>query len=220
MAKVFIIGAAGKVGLRLSARLTAKGHEVSALHRKPEQAEILTHAGAQPVAGDIQQLQRSELATRLAGHDVVIFTAGAGGAGIELTNAIDGAGLDLAVGAAEQAGVRRFILVSAFPDAARGKATSEGFENYMRVKRLADVRLVSSQLDWVILRPGRLTEEAGSGLIRADLAIPYGDVSRDDVAAMLTALVENPAINYQIIELTGGEENIASALQRLATRYA
>ncbi|MFH8134514.1 SDR family oxidoreductase [Pantoea osteomyelitidis] len=220
MAKVFIIGAAGKVGLRLTARLTAKGHDVSALHRKPEQAEILTHAGAQPVVGDIQQLQRGELATRLAGHDVVIFTAGAGGAGIELTNAIDGAGLDLAVGAAEQAGVRRFILVSAFPDAARGKATSEGFENYMRVKRLADVRLVSSQLDWVILRPGRLTDEAGSGLIRADLAIPYGDVSRDDVAATLTALVESPAINYQIIELTGGEESIDNALHRLATRYA
>ncbi len=215
MATCFIIGAAGKVGLRLTRQLSAKQHAVSALHRKPEQAATLQAAGAQPVAGDIQQLTVDALAQQMAGHEVVVFTAGAGGAGIALTNAIDGDGLDLAVAAAEQAGVPRFILVSAFPDAGRGKAISEGFENYMRVKRLADVRLVASGLEWVILRPGTLTDAAGTGRVNADLAIPYGEISRDDVATTLVSLIENPAIKYQIIELTTGDQPIEAALQRL-----
>jgi len=215
MTTCFIIGAAGKVGFHLTKQLSAKQHAVSALHRKPEQAEALKLAGAVPVAGDIQQLTVDQLAQKMAHHEVVIFSAGAGGAGIELTNAIDGEGLALAVDAAEKAHVKRFMLVSVFPDAGRGEKTSEGFENYMRVKRLADVRLVESALDWVILRPGTLTDVAGTGRVRADLAIPYGSVPREDVAATLVALVETPQISHKIIELTEGDERISDAMHRL-----
>lgn len=215
MARCFIIGAAGKVGQQLTRQLSSKGHRVTALHRKPEQAETLQAAGATAVSGDLQQLSAAELAQLMAEHDVVVFTAGAGGAGIALTNAIDGEGLTLAVAAAEQADVPRFMLVSAFPDAGRGKTPSEGFENYMRVKRQADAELVASRLEWVILRPGTLTDEAGTGRIHADLAIPYGVVPRADVAATLVGLIEQPAIKYQIIELTQGDSPIDEALQRL-----
>lgn len=215
MATCFIIGAAGKVGRQLTRQLSRRNHVVTALHRKPEQAEMLQAAGAKPVAGDIQQLDVTALAAMMAGHDVAVFTAGAGGAGIALTNAIDGEGLKLAVAAATQAGVSRFILVSAFPDAGRGKTPSEGFENYMRVKRLADAALVASSLAWVILRPGTLTDDAGTGRVHADLAIPYGEIPREDVAATLVGIIEHPAITYQIIELTKGDRQIEAALQRL-----
>ncbi|MEN4769848.1 SDR family oxidoreductase [Duffyella gerundensis] len=215
MAKVFIIGAAGKVGIHLTRQLADNGHQVSALHRKPEQADTLQQAGATPVAGDIQALSRDALAALLTGHDAVIFTAGAGGAGIELTNAIDGAGLALAVDAAEAAKVRRFLLVSAFPDAGRGKTPSEGFENYMRVKRQADVYLAASTLDWTIVRPGTLTDEPARGLIHAGLAIPYGNIPRADVAATLAALIDRPEVHHTIIELTEGDMPVADALQSL-----
>lgn len=215
MATCFIIGAAGKVGRQLTRQLSRRNHVVTALHRKPEQAEMLQAAGAKPVAGDIQQLDVTALAAMMAGHDVAVFTAGAGGAGIALTNAIDGEGLKLAVAAATQAGVPRFILVSAFPDAGRGKTPSEGFENYMRVKRQADAALVASSLAWVILRPGTLTDDAGTGRVHADLAIPYGEIPREDVAATLVGIIEHPAITYQIIELTKGDRQIEAALQRL-----
>lgn len=215
MAKVFIIGAAGKVGIHLTRQLADNGHQVSALHRKPEQADTLQQAGTAPVAGDIQALSRDALAALLTGHDAVIFTAGAGGAGIELTNAIDGAGLALAVDAAEAAKVRRFLLVSAFPDAGRGKTPSEGFENYMRVKRQADVYLAASALDWTIVRPGTLTDEPARGLIHAGLAIPYGNIPRADVAATLAALIDRPEVHHTIIELTEGDVPVAAALQSL-----
>ncbi len=72
-----------------------------------------------------------------------------------MTNAVDGEGLKKSVAAALSAGVSRFLLVSAFPESARGETTSESFENYMRVKKMADVELAQSELDWVILRPAR-----------------------------------------------------------------
>ncbi|AOO81941.1 SDR family oxidoreductase [Bosea vaviloviae] len=218
MAKVFIIGAAGKVARRLSRQLAQRGHHPVALHRKPEQASELAGLGATPVAGDLTKLIADELAGLMKGNDVVVFSAGAGGVGMDVTNAIDGRGLELAVAAAQIAGITRFLLVSAFPDALRDEKRSEGFENYIRVKRLADAHLVATDLDWVIVRPGTLSDGPGTGKVSADLAIPYGDVPRDDVAATLVQIIEQPTVSRIIIELTAGETPIGKAIERLARR--
>ena len=216
MSKVFVIGAAGKVGRRLSRQLSERGHEVACLHRRPEQADELKELGATPVGGSLLDLDASGLASLMSGNDIVVFSAGAGGAGIELTNAIDGRGLELAAEAASIAGIRRFILVSVFPDALREQETSAGFENYIAVKKRADVHLVESGLDWVIVRPGTLLEDPGTGKVRADVAVPYGEVPRDDVAATIVQLIEQTAVNRIIIELTSGEVPVAEAVRRLA----
>ncbi|MCD9032974.1 NAD(P)H-binding protein [Luteimonas sp. Y-2-2-4F] len=217
MATVFIVGGAGQVGRRLAQRLAARGHAARALHRAPAQAAELEVLGATPVAGDLRQLDAAGLAALLAGSDAVVFSAGAGGkGGPELTDAIDGRGLELAVAATRQAGIRRFLLVSAFPEAARGRHVSDTFEHYIAVKKRADVHLVDSGLDWVILRPGTLTDAPGTGRVRAGLAIPYGEVPRDDVAATLLELVERPAVNRVIVELTAGATPVGEAVQALA----
>ncbi|WP_353187044.1 SDR family oxidoreductase [Pseudomonas sp.] len=215
MSKVFIIGAAGKVGRRLVKQLVGRGHEAIALHRNPEQESQLAALGATPVIGNLLELDPGQMARLMSGIDAVVFTAGAGGAGMDLTNAIDGRGLELAVAATIQAGVRRFILVSAFPDALRGSQSSEGFENYIAVKKRADVHLVGTGLDWVIVRPGTLLDDPGTGRIRADVAIPYGEVSRDDVAATLAELIEQPRVSRVIIELTQGDIPVSDAVRRL-----
>jgi len=142
MSKVFIIGAAGKVGRRLVKQLVGRGHEAIALHRNSEQGSELADLGATPIEGNLLELEPGQMAQLMSSSDAVVFTAGAGGAGMDLTNAIDWRGLELAVAAAIQAGVRRFILVSAFPDALRGSTVSEGFENYIAVKIRADAHLV------------------------------------------------------------------------------
>ncbi|RXT51250.1 NAD-dependent dehydratase [Bosea sp. Tri-44] len=218
MAKVFIIGGAGKVARRLSRQLAQGSHEPRALYRKPEQADELASLGATPVAGDLTTLTAEALAALIKGSDAVVFSAGAGGAGMEVTNAIDGRGLELAVEAARIAGVARFLLVSVFPDALRDEKPSEAFENYIRVKKLADAHLVATDLDWVIVRPGTLSDEPGTGKVRADVAIPYGTVSREDVAATLVAIVEHPELNHAIIELTAGATPIKEAVEQLARR--
>ncbi|MDR2265363.1 MAG: SDR family oxidoreductase [Enterobacter asburiae] len=219
MSRIFIIGGAGKVGRRLSKILSGKGHSVRTLIRKPEQEDLLRLLGADPVSGSLTKLDATSLAAHMKGSDVVVFTAGAGGkGGPEMTNAVDGEGLKTAVAAALQAGVSRFLLVSAFPEALRGGQVSDTFENYMRVKKMADVTLVQSELDWVILRPGTLRDENGTGLIRAGLAIPYGDVPRDDVAATLAEIIEQPAVSRVIIELTAGDIPVREVVQKIAGR--
>jgi len=216
MARIFIIGGAGKIGRRLAEQAAAGGHQALALYRASSQGEELRDLGAEPVQGDLLQLQAGELAALMRGSDVVVFSAGAGGkGGTAMTDAIDGKGLELAVAAATAAQVPRFLLVSAFPEAGRGKHLSDTFENYMAVKKRADVHLAESPLDWVILRPGTLTDEAGTGRVRAGLAIPYGNIARADVAATLLALVEHPQLRRCIIELTEGQTPVVEALQAL-----
>lgn len=215
MSRIFIIGGAGKIGRRLSQRLAGRGHLPLALHRAPEQARELASLGAEPALGSLLDLDVSGLARMMAGSDAVVFCAGADGkGGPSMTQAVDGDGLRLAVAAAKEAGIKRFLLVSAFPEAYRGKEVSPTFEHYMAVKKLADVHLAESDLDWVILRPGTLLDVEGTGRVRAGLAIPYGDVPRDDVAAALVEIIEQPAVNRVIIELTQGSTPVGEAIKR------
>lgn len=217
MTNVFIVGGSGKVARHLASQLSARGHKPHSLHRDARQADELKALGAIPVYGDLLQLETAELARLMTDSGVVVFSAGAAGkGGAQMTNAIDGDGLALAVAAAMAAGVRRFVLVSAFPEAGRGKAVSETFENYMAVKKRADVHLAATDLDWVILRPGTLLDTPGTGKVRAGLAIPYGGIPRADVAAALVEIIEHTEVNRIIIELTQGDTPVAQAVQQLA----
>lgn len=217
MTQVFIIGGAGKVARRLSKRLAGREHAPVGLYRNPDQKAELADLGARPVLGDLTELDAERLADLMKGSDVVVFSAGAGGkGGAERTDAIDGEGFRTALKAAQIADVPRFLQVSAFPEAGRGGQVNARFENYMRIKKATDAELAESDRDWVILRPGTLTDEEGTGLVSAGLALPYGNVSRDNVAAALAVLVEQPAVSRKIIELTDGGDPVAAAISRLA----
>ena len=216
--RVFQIGAAGGVGRRLVALLHAQGHHVTGMHRAGGQGATIQDAGGTPVVGDLISDPVSALTRRLAGHDAVVFSAGAHGTGTDQTTAIDGHGLWKAVEAATAAGVRRFVLVSVFMDAGRDQPRSEGFEHYMSVKRAADVHLAASELDWLILRPAVLLDDRGTGLVSAGPSIAYGAVPRDDVAAFIAASIFEPALNRLDIELTAGDVPIPDAIDRLIPR--
>ncbi|MFE3059907.1 SDR family oxidoreductase [Nocardia sp. NPDC059239] len=211
--KVFQIGAAGGIGRRLSTLLTGRGDTVTGMHRNPDQAAVIAATGATPVAGDLVTDSVDELAAKFHGHDAIVFSAGAHGTGMDQTSLIDGRGLEKSADAARFAGVARFILVSVFPDAGRDLNTTPAFEHYMRVKKMADAYLVATDLDWLIVRPGTLRNEPGKGLVTAGLAIEYGNVHRDDVAAFIDVALHRPALNRVIIELTDGHTPVADAVE-------
>ncbi|WP_227982171.1 NAD(P)-binding oxidoreductase [Nocardia spumae] len=213
--KVFQIGAAGGVGRRLAQLLTNRGDQVTGMHRNPDQGQVVAATGATPLSGDLIEDTAEELAAKISGHDAVVFSAGAHGTGTDKTTAIDGAGLEKAAAAAARAGVSRFVLVSVFPDAGRDRETSAGFEHYMRVKKSADVYLTHTGLDWLIVRPGTLLDDPGTGTVTAGLAIEYGSVTRDDVAAFIDAALHEPALNRVLVELTGGSTPVADAVAEL-----
>jgi uncharacterized protein YbjT (DUF2867 family) len=215
MSKIFIIGATGGVGSRLGPMLVDAGHDVTGLHRKPEQAHKLENAGITPRLGDIMTMAVEDLTEFTRGCDVVVFSAGAAGSGLERTTAIDGEGVVKTIHAARANGIARVYLVSAFMDAGRDQPRKDGFEHYMKVKRQADNAFAASELDWVILRPGTLVSEDGDGLVNAGLAIPYGSVARGNVARMLAALIDTPAIRREIIELTDGDIPVPDAVRLL-----
>ena len=215
MSKIFIIGGTGGVGSRLGPLLVKAGHQVTALHRKPEQASDLAATGVTACLGDIMEMTTDDFVNFTKNTDIIVFSAGAAGSGVERTRAIDGEGVIKAIQAAKANGISRFYLVSAFMDAGRGMSLGDRFEHYMKVKRDADNALAASGLEWIILRPGGLTDEAGNGLINANLAIPAGYVARDNVAATLAALIETPEISREIIELTDGDVPVQDALMSL-----
>lgn len=215
MSKIFLIGATGGVGSKLGPMLISAGHNVTALHRKPEQATGLLAAGMTPCLGDLMQLTLDDFVNFTSNSDVIVFSAGAAGSGLERTSAIDGQAVIKAINAAKVNDISRFYLVSAFMDAGRDLETNKNFEHYMKVKRQADNDLAASNLDWVILRPGALTNQDGNGLVNVNLAIPFGPVSRSNVAAMLAELIENPDIYREIIEITDGETPIMEAVSSL-----
>src|SRR5690606_1584092 len=107
------IGATGGVGHRLLPLLHAKGHEVVGLHRKPEQSAQIAKAGGIPVQGDIIDMVVDDLVAAGTGCDVIVFSAGAAGSGLDRTTAIDGDGPIKMIEVANRLGISRFYLVSA-----------------------------------------------------------------------------------------------------------
>ena len=110
------------------------------------------------------------------------------------------------------------MLVSVFPEAFRERDTTDGFEHYMKIKKAADVHLTGTDLDWLIVRPGTLLDDPGTGRVDAGLALEYGAVPRDDVAAFIEAALHESALRRVIVELTSGETPIADAVAQLARR--
>ena len=103
-------------------------------------------------------------------------------------------------------------------DALRERPRSEGFEHYMKTKRTADIHLASTDLDYLIVRPGDLLDETGTGRVNAGVSIAYSAVPRDDVAAFIAAILFRPDLNRTDIELTAGDTPIEDAVAALSPR--
>ncbi|MFE0422771.1 SDR family oxidoreductase [Streptomyces sp. NPDC058953] len=203
--RIVIAGGHGQIALRLERLLSAGGHEAVGLIRSPGQADDLRAAGAEPVVLDLESAGADEVAEVLRGADAAVFAAGAGpGSGIPRKDSVDRGAAVLFADAAERAGVRRFVVISSM-GADSGHPGDAQFDVYLRAKGAADddVR-ARSGLDWTILRPGALTNDAGTGLVRLAASTGRGPVTRDDVAAVLVELLETPATAGLTLELIGG----------------
>jgi uncharacterized protein YbjT (DUF2867 family) len=91
-------------------------------------------------------------------------------------------------------------------------AGDDVFSVYLRAKAEADRALMRSDLAWTIVRPGRLTGAPGSGTARVDVDPVRGEVSRDDVAAVLAAVLHEPRSRDLILYVVGGEDPVEEAL--------
>lgn len=213
MARIALIGGHGKVALQLAQILTERGDHVSSVFRNPDHAGDVAATGATPVTADIERLDTDALAGLLAGHDAVVFSAGAGGGNPARTYAVDRDAAIRVIDAAAQARVTRFVMVSYFgagPD--HGVPQDDPFFAYAEAKAAADAHLRASDLDWTVLGPGRLTLEPATGRIALDKG--KGSVSRADVAQVAAAALADDSTIGRTIEFNNGDVPIAQALAR------
>jgi uncharacterized protein YbjT (DUF2867 family) len=214
MSRIVIIGGHGKVALYLARVLTDRGDQVTSVFRNPDQADDVGATGARPAVADIEHLDTQALADLLGGHDAVVFAAGAGGGNPSRTYAVDRDAAIRVIDAAGQSGVGRFVMVSYFgagPD--HGVPEDNSFYPYAEAKSAADAHLRASDLDWTVLGPGRLTLEPATGRIAVGGgAADKGQVSREDVALVVAAALEDPSTVRRTIDFNNGELPIAEAL--------
>ncbi|MEU1942067.1 MULTISPECIES: NAD(P)H-binding protein [unclassified Streptomyces] len=217
--RIVIAGGHGQIALRLEQLLTARGDEVAGIIRKPEQAGDLLASGTEPVVCDLESASLEDVVKHLEDADAAVFAAGAGpGSGAARKDTVDHRSAVLFADAAERAGARRFLIVSSTgasheppPD------TDPVFAAYLRAKAAADDDIRARDgLDWTVLRPGRLTNEPGTGRVKLAERTGRAEITRDDVAAVLTALLDEPRTAGRTLELINGDAAVADAVAAVA----
>jgi uncharacterized protein YbjT (DUF2867 family) len=213
---VVLAGGHGQVAQRAIRLLVARGDWARGLVRNSDHLQDIRELGAEGVNADLETMEPPAIARLIEDADAMIFAAGAGpGSGPERKRTVDyGAAVKL-IDACGLAGVGRYLMVSglgvSFPD-----RWAEEMRPYWQAKADADQALAESRLEWTIVRPGRLTDEAGTGLVRAEPVIEEGgDTPRDDVAATLLGCLDEPNTIGKAFDLVKGEQPIAAALRAL-----
>ena len=211
--RVVIVGGHGRIALRLATLLSERGDQVTSLIRNPDHADDVAATGATPQVADVEALDVDGLAEVLAGHDAVVWSAGAGGGDAARTYAVDRDAAVRAMDAAQDAGVGRFVMVSYFgagPD--HGVPADNSFHAYAEAKAAADAHLRASGLDWTILGPSTLTDDEGTGSIHVGEGGASDEVPRDDVALVAAAALEQPGTLHRTIDFVTGDTPVAEAI--------
>jgi uncharacterized protein YbjT (DUF2867 family) len=181
--------------------------------RDPGQSADLEELGAVPVVCDIES---EELTGPVEGADAVVFAAGAGpGSGVERKRTVDFGGAVKLIEACKANGVGRYLMVSAI-GANRPDRWSDQMRPYYEAKRDADEHLEAAGLDHTIVRPGSLTDDPGTGMVKLAPSLEeYGAIPREDVAAVLVECLGAANSIGKAFDLIGGETPVAEAVASL-----
>jgi nucleoside-diphosphate-sugar epimerase len=219
--RVVIAGAHGQVARRLGRLLSRRGDTVAGIVRNPDHRADLESDGVEPVVLDLEQASVDEVAAVVSGADAVVFAAGGGpGSGIARKDTVDRAAAVLLADAAVAAGVRPYLLVSSVgveqvADGATPDGMDEVFVAYLRAKLAAEEHVLSAEgLAPMVVRPGSLTDEPGTGRVRLEHTTDRGEVPRDDVAAVLAELLAHPR-DGAVVALLSGDTPIEEAVASL-----
>jgi uncharacterized protein YbjT (DUF2867 family) len=208
---VVIAGGHGQVARRLARLLVARGDRVRGLIRDPDHSDDLRADGSEPVLCDLESADVEDVTAAISGADAAIFAAGAGpGSGAERKLTMDRDGAIKLLKAARSAGVERYMIVSSV-GAESPPDRDDVFGVYLRAKGEADAALAASDRAWTIVRPVRLTDDPGAGRVRVQTEPLRGEVSRDDVAAVLAALLREPRSVGRTLYVASGDDPVEEA---------
>jgi uncharacterized protein YbjT (DUF2867 family) len=210
---VVVAGGHGKIGLQLLRLLAERGHLARGLIRNPDHAAELHNVGAEAVLCDIEE--RDDISDCVRGADAVVFAAGAGpGSGPERKRTVDYAGAVKLIEAAKKNEIARYVIVSGI-SADRPEEWSDQMRPYYEAKRDADQAVLESGLSYTIVRPGGLTDDPGTGLVKLGTGLERAEIPRADVAATLLAVLEAPSTIGKTFELVSGDTPVEEAIRAL-----
>lgn len=212
---VAVVGANGQIGKQVIGLLKESNeHTPRAIVRKEEQASAFEQDGVQSSLVDLEGTV-DEITHGLKGADAVVFTAGSGGkTGADKTLLIDLDGAVKTMEAAKQAGIDRFIMVSAL-QAHNRENWNESLKPYYVAKHFADRALEQSGLTYTIIRPGGLLNEAGTGKVTAGENLSRESIPREDVAATIVASLDEERTFNKGFDLISGNDGIEEAVRNV-----
>lgn len=213
--KVLVVGANGQIGRHFTKLLAdSESHTPKAMIRKEEQISFFNGLGVESVLTSLED-SVEKIMEAMEGCDAVVFTAGSGGStGADKTLLIDLDGAAKTIEAAEQLGIKRFLMVSAI-HADRRDAWGDEIAPYYVAKHHADNVLRASGLTYTIIRPGLLTNEPGTGKITATENLEGGPIPREDVAHVLYHSLEKENLYNKTFEIISGDRKIIEALDAI-----
>lgn len=206
---ILLTGGTGTVGRELVRLLQCSERPHRVLTRSSESARTLEAAGSQAMVGNVEH--PADLAAAVAGCDTVISAmTGFGPSSGSSPAAVDRDGNVNLIGAAQDAGVERFVLFSV-----RGAGPGHPLE-LNRMKFSAEQALRASAMEWTILHPTVILETfAGimqETLDRRGVVVVFGRGDRPVnfvgaayVARTALAASQNRELQGSILELAGPE---------------
>ncbi len=210
--KVVVAGANGKVGKHLVELLGQSEHDVRAMVRDSEQTKPLEALGAEVVVADLE----GDVSAAVRGFEAAVFAAGSGPhTGPDKTRDVDRDGAIAMIDTCEREGVKRFLLISSMHSDFPGQGP-EKLRHYLEAKKAADDHLRASSLDYTIVRPGKLTQDVGTGNVQvAERLGEYGEIPREDVAAVLARSLPLQNLIREGFDVLAGNTPIDKALAEL-----
>lgn len=208
--RVFIAGATGRVGKALTKDLVANGHQVVAgvhntgnVEKDPAVSSVKLDLTA-PV---------NDIAKLLDDMDAVYFTAGSRGKNLLQ---IDAFGAVKLMEATQQAGIKRFVLLSSiFADKPEkwGDPYLKDITDYNIAKFFADKWLINGNIDlnYTIVQPGNLLEKPATGKVQFNMDHSEPN-SLNDVALVLANVLDKPNTYKKVIRMSNGDTPIDDAI--------
>ena len=169
---------------------------------------------------DIVNNSIEEFAAAMSDVDAVVFSAGAGGSGLDKTIMIDLDGAVKIMTAAEKQ--RSNVLLWSALSEWEEKKLHVKFKKILRLrftrlqKNYADEWLKTrTELDWTIIHPGMLTDKESTGKVALASHVEAGGIPREDVAKVILETLVNDVTIRKEFEVVSGVTPIDEAVKNL-----
>lgn len=213
--RIVIAGGHGQIARQLGRLVAAAGHQPVGLIRKPEQITDLREDDIEPVLIDLENTDVEAMTEIVRGADAVVFAAGGGPDGnVQRKETVDKGAAIMLADAAEAAGVRRYVMVSAMGTEKADPDSEEVMQIYLRAKQAADDDVRARDLDWTIVRPGRLLDDVPTGQVQVG-DLEGGSVTRGDVAHVLAEVLEAENTIGRTFDVLAGDVPVKRAVSGL-----